>query len=71
MTIIDQIKSTIPIDDALERYAGVNFMKAKTNREKYNIHCPYHSDRSPSFTVYVSTNTFKCWAGCNDGHWGT
>ncbi|MEH7336281.1 CHC2 zinc finger domain-containing protein [Neobacillus drentensis] len=68
--MIDQIKNTISITDALEKYAGVNFFKAKTSRRSFNIRCPYHNDRSPSFTVYTDTNSFFCWGGCNDGKAG-
>lgn len=67
MGVIDQIKETIPIVDVLERYAGANFTKDRTSKKKFNIHCPYHNDSSPSFTVYTATNTFRCWSGCNDG----
>ncbi|PWA12081.1 hypothetical protein DCC39_07475 [Pueribacillus theae] len=67
MGAIDLIKHHVPIMDALDRYAGANFSKAKTNRSRFNIHCPYHADRNPSFTVYTDTNTFRCWSGCNDG----
>ncbi|MGG1677328.1 CHC2 zinc finger domain-containing protein [Neobacillus sp. NRS-1170] len=69
--MIDQIKKTIPITDALERYAGVNFIKTNTRRRCFNIRCPYHNDRSPSFSVYTDTNSFFCWAGCNDGKAGS
>lgn len=70
MSAIDLIKNTIPIIDVLERYAGVNLIGAKSGRKSFNIRCPYHNDKTPSFTVYTDTNTFKCWAGCNDGKSG-
>lgn len=28
--------------------------------------CPFHDEKSPSFTVYSTTNTFKCF-GCGEG----
>ncbi|OKL35373.1 CHC2 zinc finger domain-containing protein [Domibacillus mangrovi] len=70
MSAIDWIKNSIPITDVLDRYAGANFAGARTNRERFNIRCPYHNDSSPSFTVYTDTNTFRCWSGCNDGRPG-
>jgi hypothetical protein len=70
MSVINQIKNTIPIIDALERYTVANFKKVRTSRLRFNISCPFHNDRNPSFTVYTDTNTFRCWSGCNDGKRG-
>lgn len=67
MSAIDQIKNTIPIMDVLERYACVNFSQVRISRQQFNIRCPFHNDRNPSFTVYTDTNTFRCWSGCNEG----
>ncbi|NQW98339.1 hypothetical protein HPY21_15475 [Bacillus stratosphericus] len=67
MSAIVQIKNAIPIIDVMERYAGINFSYVRTSREKFNIRCPFHDDRNPSFTVYTDTNTFRCWSGCNKG----
>ncbi|HZG72785.1 MAG TPA: CHC2 zinc finger domain-containing protein, partial [Chondromyces sp.] len=65
--MIYQIKSTISLIDALERYTGEIFYNIRTNRSRFNIRCPFHNDRNPSFTVYMDTNTFRCWSGCNEG----
>jgi DNA primase len=70
MSGIDLIKNSLNIMDVLERYAGVNFLKVKTSRQRFQIPCPYHMDKNPSFTVYADTNTFRCWSGCNDGKSG-
>ncbi|MDO6848751.1 CHC2 zinc finger domain-containing protein [Priestia megaterium] len=64
------IKNTILITDVLDRYAGVTITGAKTTRKSFNISCPYHHDRNPSFTVYTETNTFFCWSGCCNGRSG-
>ena len=64
------IKNTISITDVLDRYAGVTIPGAKTTRKSFNISCPYHNDRNPSFTVYTETNTFFCWSGCCNGRSG-
>lgn len=47
------------IKNVVERY-GVELKK------KGSVHvglCPFHSEKTPSFTVYEKTNTYKCW-GC-------
>lgn len=54
----------------MDRYAGVTVTGAKTTRKSFNISCPYHNDRNPSFTVYTETNTFFCWSGCCNGRSG-
>ncbi|MBU8572165.1 hypothetical protein KM900_16590 [Bacillus subtilis] len=71
MSVIDLIKNSIPIMNALERYTGVKFLNTRTNRRQFNIRCPYHNDRNPSLTVYTETNTFRCWSGCNNGRSGS
>lgn len=70
ITVIDLIKNNILITDVLDRYAGATITGAKTTRKSFNISCPYHNDRNPSFTVYTETNTFFCWSGCCDGKSG-
>lgn len=67
MGAIDLIKYHVPIKEALVRYAGINFLRTRTSRTRLNVNCPYHHDKSPSFTIYTDTNTFRCWSGCNDG----
>ncbi|NEU29178.1 hypothetical protein GN156_00070 [bacterium LRH843] len=67
MGAIDLIKYHVPIKEVLVRYAGVNFSRTRTSRTRFNVNCPYHHDKSPSFTIYTDTNTFRCWSGCNDG----
>ena len=29
--------------------------------------CPFHTEHSPSFAVYPTTNTWNCFAGCGGG----
>ncbi|MEH7548783.1 CHC2 zinc finger domain-containing protein [Neobacillus vireti] len=70
MSIIDQIKANLSIIDVLQRYSGTYFFNERTNRRQFNIRCPFHNDRNPSFTIYTKTGTFRCWSGCNDGKSG-
>jgi hypothetical protein len=34
---------------------------------KKRCRCPFHEDRSPSFSVYNDDKSFKCFAGCGEG----
>lgn len=70
MSVIELIKNNVSIIDALERYTDTIIDCKKANRRQFNIRCPFHNDHNPSFTVYIHTNTFRCWAGCNDGKSG-
>lgn len=69
MSAIVHIKNSIPIMAALDRYTAVRCAGIRW-RSQFNICCPFHNDRNPSFTVYTNTNTFRCWSGCNDGRPG-
>lgn len=56
---IYRIKTEIPIERVIAEYfdlrpAGVNTLVAR---------CPFHEDRTPSFTVYLKSNTYHCF-GC-------
>ncbi len=56
-----QIRSEVNIADIIGDYVqlkrrGVNLVGL----------CPFHTENSPSFTVFPATNTFKCF-GCNMG----
>lgn len=59
--IIDDIKFKNPIEDVISSY--VNLKRAGSN---YNGLCPFHSEKTPSFTVFPSTQSFYCF-GCGAG----
>lgn len=64
---IAQIKKVLPIEEALTRYTDVDLTGVRRGRKNFNIRCPFHDDRTPSFTVYTDTNKWKCWSGCGGG----
>ncbi len=59
--IIDDIKFRNPIEDVISSYT--NLKRAGSN---YNGLCPFHSEKTPSFTVFPSTQSFYCF-GCGAG----
>ena len=59
--IIEEIRQRNDIVELIGSY--VNLKRAGSN---YNGLCPYHSERSPSFTVFPATQSFYCF-GCGAG----
>ena len=59
--IIEEIKFRNNIDQVVSSY--VNLKRAGSN---FNGSCPFHSEKTPSFTVFPSTQSFYCF-GCGAG----
>ena len=51
---IDQLIS-IPIQDVIGKYINL-----KKNGTTWEACCPFHEEKTPSFTIYPKTNTFHC-----------
>lgn len=59
--IIEEIKFRSDITDVIGQY--VTLKRAGSNMKGL---CPFHNERTPSFTVYESTSSFYCF-GCGAG----
>ena len=59
--IIEEIRYRCDIEDVIGSY--VTLKRAGSNR---NGLCPFHSEKSPSFTVFPNTKSFYCF-GCGAG----
>ena len=59
--IIEEIKARNDIVDTISSY--VTLKRAGSN---YNGLCPFHSEKTPSFTVFPATSSFYCF-GCGTG----
>lgn len=59
--IVEEIKYRNDIVDVINTY--VPLKRAGSN---YNGSCPFHSERTPSFTVFPATRSFYCF-GCGAG----
>lgn len=58
---IYQLKLANPIDTTMSRY--VHLIRSGSN---YKCLCPFHSEKTPSCTVYTGTQSFYCF-GCGAG----
>ena len=58
---IEEVKYRNRIEDTIASY--VNLKRAGSN---YQGLCPFHSEKTPSFTVFPGTETFHCF-GCGAG----
>ncbi|MBR5538608.1 MAG: DNA primase, partial [Clostridia bacterium] len=59
--IVEEIKYRNDIVDVINTY--VPLKRAGSN---FNGSCPFHSERTPSFTVFPATRSFYCF-GCGAG----
>ncbi len=59
-SIISQIKESINFLDLLDR-EGIDYKKVGKN---HICSCPFHDEKSPSFTIFTESNTAKCF-GCD------
>ena len=60
-SFIEEVKYRNKIEDVIASY--VNLKRAGSN---YQGLCPFHSEKTPSFTVFPNTETFHCF-GCGAG----
>ena len=58
---VEELKYRNRIDDVISSY--VNLKRAGSNKVGL---CPFHSEKTPSLTVFSNTETFKCF-GCGAG----
>ena len=59
--IIEDIKYRNPVEDVISSY--VTLTKSGSNMKGL---CPFHSEKTPSFTVFTSSQSFYCF-GCKAG----
>jgi DNA primase len=66
MSIVQLIKQKLSIEQALKYYTNANLGKV-SSRRSISIRCPFHDDRSPSFSFKPEENVWRCWSGCGGG----
>ncbi len=64
----DEIASALDFRSVFETILGRDIPDAKDNGwSRRLLHCPFHSDRNPSFGVNVETGRYKCFSACGGG----
>ncbi len=58
---VSQLRKEINIVDVISKYVEIS----KRGTVLVGL-CPFHNEKSPSFTVYPTTGTYKCF-GCGEG----
>lgn len=61
VSVIEEIKERNDIEEVISRY--VSLKRAGSN---FSGSCPFHSERTPSFTVFPATQSYYCF-GCGAG----
>lgn len=61
-SVVDEIKSRLPIEEYIDHHLAL------TRRGSiYQTHCPFHTEKTPSFVVFPKTQTWHCFGSCGSG----
>ena len=58
MDFVDQLKSQVRIEDVVGEYVKLR----KSGASRYMGLCPFHNEKTPSFTVHVVHQFYKCFS---------
>lgn len=58
-TNLNDLKDRISIVDVVS-----HFIKLKKSGSNFEACCPFHNEKTPSFKVHKSKNTWRCFGGC-------
>jgi DNA primase len=62
MSVVDEIKSRLDIVTYIQQYTPL-----KKAGRSYKACCPFHSEKTPSFTVNPDTQSWRCFGACAEG----
>ncbi|MBC8171058.1 MAG: DNA primase, partial [Anaerolineae bacterium] len=62
MSVVDEIKGRLDIAAYIQQYAQL-----KKAGRYYKACCPFHSEKTPSFTVNPDSQTWRCFGACAEG----
>lgn len=62
MSVVDEIKGRLDIAAYIQQYAQL-----KKAGRYYKACCPFHSEKTPSFTVNPDSQSWRCFGACAEG----
>ena len=63
MTLVDEVKSRLTIVDVVSDYIALENSSSRTPKAL----CPFHDERTPSFSLSLDHNSWRCWGACGVG----
>ena len=61
--LVERLKLRVPIEEIVsQRVADL-----RKKGSLYQARCPFHEERTPSFTVDPRRGTWRCWGACGEG----
>jgi len=63
MEFVEHLKSSVDIVQVVGQYVR---LKRQGSGPRYSGLCPFHSEKTPSFSVHSQHQFFKCF-GCGEG----
>ena len=63
MTLVDEVKARLTIVDVVSDYVALENLNSRTPKAL----CPFHEERTPSFSISLDHDSWRCWGACGVG----
>ena len=63
MTLVDEVKARLTIVDVVSDYVALENLSSRTPKAL----CPFHDERTPSFSLSLEHDSWRCWGACGVG----
>ncbi len=63
MTLVDEVKARLTIVDVVSDYVALENLSSRTPKAL----CPFHEERTPSFSLSLEHDSWRCWGACGVG----
>ncbi len=63
MSLVDEVKARLSIVDVVSDYVALENLSSRTPKAL----CPFHDERTPSFSLSIDHDSWRCWGACGVG----